>query len=197
MPVADNNPERRNIMVSSLCFIAYYLAGGSISNSRIRLQVVNIEFERLDVLAIIAWTLLCWFALRYWQVHRGKMYNTLLSELQSMLRSKEVIWFATFKTGKKYKKPGGFHVDSFVNRKGKLYLKTGTVEGGDIDSNGMSTNYNSINPKDIKIAGLAGALFIGVSVVKLSFLKPGIGSYFVPYALFVFAVFLGIYNAIL
>ena len=72
MPVSDNNPERRNLTVTSLCFSAYFLAGGHFQDAVVKLQVVNVEFEKPFVLVFMAWAMLFWFALRYWQTSQGE-----------------------------------------------------------------------------------------------------------------------------
>ena len=81
MPVQDSDPERRNLMVTSLGFIAYYLAGGHVVENKIRIQVINISFDYPIVLAVMAWLMLLWFALRYWQTHRNEALKHIKSSM--------------------------------------------------------------------------------------------------------------------
>ena len=197
MPVADSNPERRNLMVSSICFITYFLAGGNFSDSIVRLQVVNIEFSKPYVLAIIAWVLLFWFALRYWQVNNGELSNAYIKELSVTAHSKIAIWYVILRTGKKHKVHGGFYPQGFHINGGKLHLRYGDVEGGNEGPNGALVNFKSNNFESTPVSGFAGFMLKAYSALKLSIVKPAIGSYFVPYALFALAVLLGIYSGIL
>ncbi len=72
MAIQDPDPERRNLTVTSIAFIAYFYAGGSFPDASVRLQVVNANFSRPMVLGVIAWVALIWFIYRYWQSHNGK-----------------------------------------------------------------------------------------------------------------------------
>ena len=53
MPLADNDPSRRNLMVTSLAFIAYFWADGCFTDSTVRLQVVNVSFDKPDVTSLL------------------------------------------------------------------------------------------------------------------------------------------------
>lgn len=72
MPFQDSDAERRNLMVTSVAFIAYYYGGGRFINNTVTLQVINAEFSRPWVLGLIAWIAFFWFVFCYWQKHRGK-----------------------------------------------------------------------------------------------------------------------------
>lgn len=75
MAIHDSDPERRNLVVTSLAFIVYYLAGGYITDNNVRMQIVNITFDNKAVLAVFVWVMLLWFAWRYWQTHKLKSYS--------------------------------------------------------------------------------------------------------------------------
>ena len=66
----DSNPERRNLLLMSLSFIAFFLGGGSFPKDEVRLQIITISFSRPEVLAVILWIIFIWFLYRYWVVHR-------------------------------------------------------------------------------------------------------------------------------
>jgi hypothetical protein len=191
MPIHDNNPERRNLMVASLCFIIFVLAGGHVNGNEVRLQVVNVVFDCPVVLVTFAWAMLFWFALRYWQLHKGKVKSTFIEEVKNTAHSKSVVAYVAFKTKKKHRELGGFHPRDFDYNGGKLKVRIGSVEGGNRSENGQWVNFRSNNYELINIEGIAGSLLMTWSCLKLSFTKPGVGSYFIPYFLFVFAVALG------
>ncbi len=68
---SDTNAARRNLVVISLAFIVYFFAGGSFTDTTVRLQVINAEFSKPIVLVFIAWTIFFWFLYRYWLTHKG------------------------------------------------------------------------------------------------------------------------------
>jgi hypothetical protein len=71
MAIQDPDPERRNLVVISIAFIAYFYAGGCFPESSVRLQVINANFSKPEILGYIAWCAFCWFIYRYWLTHRG------------------------------------------------------------------------------------------------------------------------------
>jgi len=80
MAIQDSDPERRNLMVTSIAFIAFYFAGGSFPEKSVRLQVINAEFTRPSVLCLIAWIAFFWFIYRYWQTHNGNFTTSSKNE---------------------------------------------------------------------------------------------------------------------
>jgi hypothetical protein len=68
MAIQDSNPERRNLLVLSLCFIVFFLGGGAFSKGEVRLQVITVTFSRPEILSLIIWLLLFWFLYRYWVI---------------------------------------------------------------------------------------------------------------------------------
>ena len=65
MPIQDSEAERRNLIVTSLCFIAYNLGGGNFTSNEVRLQVINVSFTDPIFLGFLAWMGLFWFAYRF------------------------------------------------------------------------------------------------------------------------------------
>jgi len=195
MPVSDNNPERRNLTVASLSFITYFLAGGVVTDSKVNLQVVNVSFSRPDVLSAIAWSLLFWFALRYWQVNRGKVKATFVEELKSIVHSKQIVWFIKHKTGKAHRVNGGFQPRDFSYTNGRLNVRYGDVRGGTVDASGKAVNFSSTRFEQIPLSGFSGLCVKALSATQLAIIRPGIGNYFVPYLLFATAVILGFVHA--
>jgi hypothetical protein len=90
MAIQDSNAERRNLMVTSIGFIAYFYAGGSFSDSNVRLQVINADFSKPEILSVMAWSAFIWFLYRYWSTHSGDFTKHFQGELYE-LRSKSYI----------------------------------------------------------------------------------------------------------
>lgn len=65
----DPYHHRRNLILTSLAFLLYFLAGGHIygEEAQIRLSIVNVGISRPWVLGVFAHLALFWFAFRYWQ----------------------------------------------------------------------------------------------------------------------------------
>ena len=82
MPIQDSNPERRNLTVTAFSFVIYYLAEGAVVGSEISLPMVNLKFENTEMLAIITWFTLFWFAFRYWQSTRGEVSASYISAIE-------------------------------------------------------------------------------------------------------------------
>ena len=81
MALDDSNPERRNLMVAAICFIAYFYGGGEFIDQTVTLQVVNVKFQRIEVLGGIAWAMYAWFLYRYWLVNGGRFREEFSAEL--------------------------------------------------------------------------------------------------------------------
>lgn len=82
MAVEDSLPERRNLSVLSLAFIAYYYGGGSIADEHLQLEVVNITFTNGPFLGVMVWLMMFWFLIRYWQTTRGALAREFHQEMQ-------------------------------------------------------------------------------------------------------------------
>ena len=80
--VTDNNPDRRNLVVVSLSVLIYYLGGGEFKGDVLKLPLVNMEFERPEVLVGFLCCSFIWFSLRYWQT----TYWRFRSEYDEMFR---------------------------------------------------------------------------------------------------------------
>lgn len=91
MAIEDSNPSRRNLVVTSLAFVAYYYAGGYFKNHELTLEVVNLSFTDYWVLGFFAWGLLIWFAYRYWVEHRGELFAAFQSDVQNEIIAQEIL----------------------------------------------------------------------------------------------------------
>ena len=197
MAVADNNPERRNLNVSSLCAIIYFLADGSFDDSKIKLPMVNISFSNPEVLCVVFWSMLFWFALRYWQTHKGQIDKTYIEELKGKVSSNASISYLKSRTGKEHREIGGFMPREISRSSGRLCIQIGDVTGGIKNADGVLINFRSNNFENIPINGFRGFLFHFFSFGSLAFSKPGFGNYVVPYLLFLVTCILGLVNIVL
>ena len=67
----DGLAERRNLMVTSLLFIAYFYGEGVIRGDSLKFPMVNVEFTHTGFLVFFAYSLFIWFIYRYWLAARG------------------------------------------------------------------------------------------------------------------------------
>ncbi len=63
----DASPERRNLMATSFAFIVYYWGKCEFTGDKIRLLFAEAHFNNPTILAVLAWVVLLFFALRFWQ----------------------------------------------------------------------------------------------------------------------------------
>jgi len=158
MAIHDNNPERRNLVVTSLAFIMFYLGDGSINDDAIKIQLINITFNNPEFLRITAWIMLFWFALRYWQTHQNSEIFMCRDDAMSFLDNSVYI---TKHTGLKEKKNGGFTIPSCKIVDGKWILSYQEIETANFDDKGKMTSWrprNNGERTELKI----GILFIYV-----------------------------------
>ncbi|MEM7014441.1 MAG: hypothetical protein AAF585_23520, partial [Verrucomicrobiota bacterium] len=89
MEYTDNSPERRNLLVTSIAFIAYCYAGGAISENLVSLSVVNVKFANTALLGWGAYLVLIWFGYRYWVKNGGKYSDAAKKEVARQFWKKE------------------------------------------------------------------------------------------------------------
>ncbi|NVF16542.1 hypothetical protein [Vreelandella maris] len=90
MALQDSNPERRNLLLISLCFVVFILGGGSIPKDEMRLQVISVSFSRPEVLNIIVCLVFLWFLYRYRVVNRNSFLKEFREEING-LRNKRFL----------------------------------------------------------------------------------------------------------
>jgi hypothetical protein len=192
MPISDDNPERRNLVITSFAFVVYYLGGGKLVDGVLSIQAISITFEKTYVIGIIAWILLLWFFLRYKQIHGANLRRELFQEVKSENKNKILVWYLQHLTKLPFRNPDGFIVHEIVPQKGAWTAQISLIKGGNRDARSQWVGFTQIesNKYDITWALLG--------VVRLSLLgslainKPSIGSWFVPVVLFYTACGLGV-----
>lgn len=195
MAIHDSDPERRNLIVTSLAFIAYYYAGGAFVDSNVRLQMVNVTFEKPEVLAGIAWMLLFWFFYRYWLTHKKSFRNGFSDEKYDYYKLPYVIRYAEKRLGKplvKSDEEEGYHITGLVYSGGKAGIRyvyalditrsevTGEIEG----YTGNGTCDNGVIP----LQCMAGYWVMLRATLECCIKSPSFSSYLVPYVIFAVAL---------
>lgn len=197
MPINDNNPERRNLMVTSLGFILYFLGDGKVTEGLLRVQAISITFERLYVLEIFAWVMLFWFYLRYIQFTKDNLNREIHQEVASELHNFLLVRYLSNKTQRKYRDEDGFVTREIVPTPGRWDVKYSLIKGGKRASNNQWVEFNNYDDQRTSINWAYFGLVKLSILCSLAFKKPAIGSWFVPKALFYIACILGIYEYII
>lgn len=195
MPIADNNPERRNLMVTSFAFILYFLGDGRFADGKLKIQAINITFDNLYVLTISAWVLLFWFYLRYRQKHKNAFINSIGDEARLEKNNPVLISYLKKQTKQPYRDENGFVVSEIMPNKGKWSVQIAMIQGGK-RSNKQWVEYRTINSTTFNIEKAWLGLIKLSILIAASYKKPSFGSWLVPPALFYMACILGLINLI-
>ncbi|EQB8880484.1 TPA: hypothetical protein ACTGGT_003544 [Vibrio cholerae] len=190
MTIQDSNPERRNLVVTSLAFIVYFFAGGSFTENEVRLHVVNVHFDKPEILAYIAWFLLFWFLFRYWQKHNGDFSKEFKKEITPYYTYSYFTNYAR----KKLEKPiitvesEGYHVVGFKldgNKFGLRYVYATNVNRE--NGTGKIISWQSRNDDDKGVVYLDDAygwLLKARAYITCCIKQPSFADYIIPYLLF-------------
>jgi len=198
----DSSPERRNLIVASLAFIVFFAAGGEITENIVRVQFVNIQFTEPKVLVVLAWTLLCWFAYRYWLTHTGLFLVALDKELR--------FWssraYVRSHIGNRLDKPvvpdaaEGIHIGGIYLADSNLVANLLFAKRIGRDKSTFEINLwdgqKKIEPEQIVFSGVRGFVVKLRIFIECFLAKPSFSSYVVPYVLFVAAISLGVVDAL-
>ena len=197
MAIQDSDSERRNLMVTSLCFIAYYSAGGYITKNEIQLQVLNVSFTNPEVLGIFAWILLFWFALRYWQTHQNMIIKSTVEDIKSQSNSNIVIWYLKHLTKLNYNKTGGFTNIELSKEPTGWVVRYKVAQEGQENKYGELTSVTRFGIEElIEFNGIRG-LFVKIMIrITALIKKPGFSSYTVPYILFFTAIIIPVMRSL-
>jgi len=156
MALQDSNPERRNLSVLSLSIIVFYLACGSFTEGTVRLQIVNINFAKPEVLSFFVWGILVWFTFRYWLVHQGNWKEDFYNELQQYTPK----FFINKYLIKRFKLSGDFEGAHYPDR---YWFMLDGNRGHRLSFQHISKNTNGSQKQDyIQVSGFADWLIISV-----------------------------------
>ncbi|QTH71662.1 hypothetical protein [Pseudoalteromonas xiamenensis] len=189
MAFHDSSPERRNLSVLSLSIIIFYLAEGRLTDSIVRLQVVNVKFERPEVLCFFLWGVLVWFLFRYWVIHQGSWKKEFYEELN--FAPKFVYYrYLTKKFGLGDDFTRAYYSD-------RHYVRIISISGSKPRFTHINKSENNNQLQESKeIDSFADKCILFVVAICLFFKKPSLSGYFVPYLLFLWAIILGGWSAI-
>ena len=197
MAIQDSDPERRNLVVASLAFITFFFAGGSFPESSIRLQVINADFSKPEILSYIAWCTFCWFIYRYWLTHRGDFVLGFSSDFNEWRNKYYITNYVN----------NHFNQEMHPNESSQEYHAAGMGwSGGSVmitcnfanisrDINGKLRSTGSIRGKSakkteyIKLTNLKGWILAARATGSCILTKPSFSNYVVPYILAIIAIF--------
>jgi len=190
MVVQDSNPERRNLVVTSIAFIAYFFAGGSFPETSVRLQVINAEFSDPWVLSIIAWTIYIWFIYRYWVTHRGAFAKAFCVDFNKWHTQRYITNYLNQHFDQKVQPniPTAEYMADGMRWKGWRVIITCNYRLVRRDINGMiSATGGQIDEQkpqqDIQLVGLKGWFLAIMATIDCLFRNPSFSGYVVPYIL--------------
>lgn len=195
MAIQDPDPERRNLLVTSLAFVMYYLAGGHVADNNVRVQIVNITFDNKLALAVFAWVMLLWFAFRYWQTRESTFFHSFLAEVVHEKNHKLFSWYLLRQYDWSDKER--LQIYSMCLN---LWTRTINYEYKYTESTpspGVRAQTKAENNQRAKLNTPSGLLIIVFFVIKNIIKKPSFASIAVPYLLFYAAVTLGLYHSVI
>jgi hypothetical protein len=193
MAIQDSDPERRNLMVISMAFIVYFYAGGSLTESEVRLQVINVSFSNPKVLAAIGWGLLFWFFYRYWQKHSSSFTNGFNNEIYKYYNKGYFSKYVSKKLGKpiiKYENED-YRIEGIIKKDGKFGIKYAYIHSVDRDEKtGEVKSWTSSvdDEREIYLDDFIGHCLRFRAYVECCFRHPSFASYVVPYIVFSIAL---------
>ena len=193
MSIEDTNPERRNLRIASLAFIAYFYGGGQLPDNTISLQIVELIFSRPAVLAVLAWILLFWFAYRYWVVNRNKFSEGYSKEIETYYTTEEIQRFLRKSKGIEFAIAGseGYYVASANLKSKKPVLRYVYAKGAQVLDDGSIHSFHSVQDDKsgtVELSDFGGYLF-RLRLMTICILgRPSFSSYLVPYLVFITAV---------
>ncbi|MRK22945.1 hypothetical protein [Pseudomonas sp. JG-B] len=204
MAIEDSDPERRNLTVMSGAFIIYYLAGGSFKDNEITLEVVNINFSRPTVLAVIAWLMLFWFIYRYWQAHRGKFRKQFPEEFERQQLSKTLKRHLDSTLPKYPNSPNQTYFPVGVRWKDRkvtveyVYASSIRREQDEDEDEEWYVASSDENGRygEVQLSGIKGWFVALLLTCKTFISDPSFANYIIPYLLAALAIVLGAENCI-
>ncbi|WP_137885363.1 hypothetical protein [Pseudomonas sp. 2FE] len=198
MAIEDSDPERRNLTVMSAAFIIYYLAGGSFKNNEITLEVVNINFSRPTVLAVIAWLMLFWFIYRYWQTHQDHFRNAFPAEFVKQQSSATLKRHLDSTLPKQADDPQQSYFPSGVwwngNRVKVGYINATSISRSASGHRALISHEGNVRSGELHLSGIKGWSVALLLTCKTFIAEPSFAGYIVPYLLAAFAITLGVAN---
>ncbi|WP_147456307.1 hypothetical protein [Stutzerimonas nitrititolerans] len=194
MAYEDSDPERRNLMLTSLAFIAFSLAGGEFRENVVQLQVINAHFTKPNILAVMAWMMLFWFIYRYWQKHSGNFTKEFKSEFAEWQHKEYIRNYFNIKLDGKTitDKDEGHHINDIEwTTKGiviSYFYGSDLKRGKDRRIGSYSSRGGNSSDGKTTINDFKGWLVGFRATVECIIEKPSFSNYVVPYILAIIAI---------
>jgi hypothetical protein len=185
--ISDNNPDRRNLVLLSISIIIFVLAGGEVADDNIRLQVINVHFNKPIILEYFVWIMLVWFTYRYWLGNKGSWKKGFYDEVGDSLNSKICYSHMYKKFGLSDDYTNSYHPD-------RHWLTLSS------DSMGQTVRFQHIYKLESgqqksefkEIETLSDRLMMAVCIAVTFVKEPSLSTYFLPYLFTLLAVALGV-----
>jgi hypothetical protein len=207
LSIQDSLPERRNLTLISIAFIAFFYGGGHFTSNEVRLVIINAEFSKPYILVLIAWASLFWCLWRYWLVTKEESFRAFKDDIQAIATNDFSFDYVTQRVP--YKLKQSLTGDSSVG-----YYWGGGVEfsafmlSATIKYDSYTPNNNHPTDKErafkvhlmanrqpdviVKFNDLHGVLYIIYVLLKASVVKPSFTGFILPYILFLLALLGGL-----
>lgn len=183
VPVEDSSPERRNLVVSSMGFIAYYYGHGFFRENEISIQAINLHFKSPVIIGVMAWAAFFWFLLRYWQVTRGLYMRQFKLELNEFKDYGFVIAYVEKSLNMESERDGGFrlyapHFDGWV-----MKIPYAIISNPHYGVDGEIVGFIPAEDGEVPLVGFNGALLSSRIVATCILKHRSFTEYAVPYIL--------------
>lgn len=194
MAIQDSDPERRNLMVTAIAFIAYFYAGGSFPETSVKLQVINANFSRPGILGFIVWAAFVWFIYRYWQTHSGIFSKEFVGEFSRWQTKSYIKKYASVKVGQDLvtDQDEGYHVNGISWKNKRVEINCVYAKNIGRDEEGRIQSYSQVMKEKkndvIPMSGFKGWWFAIRATAECILKYPSFSSYVVPYILSVIAI---------
>lgn len=171
---------RRNLTTTSFGFIIFFAGHGRMVDSTLRLPMLNVTFDRTEVIIVAAWVLLLWFAFRWHQFSRGRLFESMRAELESASPSRLMRAYARrkLKASNPHAEPISDSPVRITNSAGWPMVLTAPIRVGQEQTKGQR----------LQIEGSSGRILIAYSLLKNAFSKESAGTYLLPWLLFFIAI---------
>jgi hypothetical protein len=200
---SDTNATRRNLVVISLAFIAYFIAGGSFTDTTVRLQVISAEFSKPIVLGIIAWAIFIWFLYRYQLFHKRKFRTEFNNEFKKWKNKPYFEKYLLERTNKPYGSGddmGGYFPNIIRWENWHVVLRSTyrtnitLDENNNIKNKGIEANHQNPNPEfaNIKLTDFKGWILALRATLACLYKEESFSSYMFPYLLAALAILGGV-----
>lgn len=191
MAIQESSPERKNLTITSLGFILFFLGEGELDDKNIKFQLVNITFKNPEVLSSFLWVMLFWFFWRYWLNFRGAYKYDETQEIQKQSCNALTRAYVRFKTGLKYKKENGF-TRPMLHGLGSKYLYFSKIIEAEFTESGKLKEIKKSTSTPLYIGFIPRVFLKSFTLILMLFREPSITNIYIPYLLFLFTLYLGL-----